>query len=207
MSVCRTARAAIVTGRLPRVRIDGRSSAPLLQETPGLFDEVVESGVAAVDDLPRARHGRLDIFSRKESRALPVRGLRRVLGHARQLVRSTGEAKHVGARWLRGRAYPGIVAHPAGCRGRRRRQHEFRRPADAARIASVVYCACALICPRRRTVVNAPSVDRGRTVPSGAALQFCGTAMTRSRRPERVLLTPATPPQRWRCAVTNAMAQ
>jgi hypothetical protein len=38
-------------------------------------------------------------------------------------------------------------------------------------------------------------------------LQSCGTAMTMPRRPLRSLLTPTTPPQRWRCAVMNAMAQ
>jgi hypothetical protein len=36
--------------------------APLRQETPGFLDEVLKSGVAAVYDLRRAHHGRLDIL-------------------------------------------------------------------------------------------------------------------------------------------------
>jgi hypothetical protein len=38
-------------------------------------------------------------------------------------------------------------------------------------------------------------------------LQSDGTAMTRSRRPRRVLRTPTMPPQRWPCVVMNAMVQ
>jgi hypothetical protein len=227
MSLRRTARGAIVTGRLgrlPLVRIDGRSLAPLLQETPGLFDEVVESGVAAVDDLPRARHRRLDIFSGKESRALPVRAFRRVFGHARQLVRSRVDAKDVGAprtlrpavcRWqVFQTPTPAPSVHSAGSSRRRSTSCPSSvglrmRWSATPRYASPWSCsACALMCRRRLAALRTRRQSIvGVRSPSGSALQFCGTAMTRSRRPGRVLLTPTTPPQRWRFAVMNTMAQ
>lgn len=61
------------------------SLAPVLQQAPGLLDEVVEAGIVAVHDLTSARHGGLDILNRKETCVLPVGSLRAVFGHTTRL--------------------------------------------------------------------------------------------------------------------------
>jgi hypothetical protein len=213
----------VATGRLPLVRIDGRSLAPLLQETPRLLDEVVKSGVAAVDDLPRARHGGLDVLNRKQGCALPLRGLRLVFGHGPSVSDPRSTRSVSGSRTRRPAVCswqvfrtptPARSAHSAGSSTRPstscRSSVGLRiRWSATLRCASPWSCfACALICRRRLAASRTrPQSIVGVRSPSGSALQFCGTAMTRSRRPGRVLLTPTTPPQRWRVAVMNAMAQ
>ena len=59
--------------------------APLLQQAPGLLDEVVEAGIIAVHDLTSEPHGGLDILNREETCVLPVGGLRAVFGHTTSL--------------------------------------------------------------------------------------------------------------------------
>ena len=56
-------------------------------EKAGYHAEVVESGVVAVHDVPRARHGGCDILDREQRRALPVGGFGFVFGHGAQRVR------------------------------------------------------------------------------------------------------------------------
>jgi hypothetical protein len=53
----------------------------LLEDAPGLSDDVVKPFVVAVYGLTSVPHRGLDVLDREESRAPPVRGMRFVIGH------------------------------------------------------------------------------------------------------------------------------
>src|SRR5215218_3696678 len=116
------------------VRMDRRSLAPLLEETPGLLDEVVESGVVAVHYLPRARHGGCDILDREQRRALPLGGLGFVFGHGAQRLRSGPDASATcepGPKAPKGQVCGGTAVARGGV-GRRSRERSGANRSPAA---------------------------------------------------------------------------
>ena len=72
---------AVLAGMLVALGRVVRSPMALRQEAPGFLEEMVETLIAAVYGLSSAAHGGLDVLTREEFCAPPVRGLGVFFGH------------------------------------------------------------------------------------------------------------------------------
>jgi hypothetical protein len=66
--------------------------APLLEDAPGLPDEVIKPFIILINGLASVPHGGLDVLDREESCAPPVRGMRLLFGHGCEPLRCTAGA-------------------------------------------------------------------------------------------------------------------